>query len=317
MVKMTAPVLLLLLAACQDLPGRPPTPDEFDPSGIKSGPPGTEIPVDTGESDKILEQYAKRLSAGSPIFPDDELRFTVMGHADLSFDAKVPGEGSIHYPLIGSVVLAGRTLEEVRREIKRLLEKDYLVSAHVTIQVRSHAPKRVFVLGAVAHPREYEIPSGRMSTLLQAVAQAGGFLEDAARHGVVIYRPRELGSSERVAVTVNVVAIQEGRGRDPILLPNDVVFVPSREKVFVYGQVAHPGAFVVAADRELTATKAIALAGGFTRVANDSNVRLIRRGKTGERQTHVLNLARVVSGHAAEDVPLQPGDILFVPESIF
>lgn len=317
MVRCTPAVLLVLLAACQDLPGRPPTRDEFDPKGVKPGAPPPLPSIDTGESEKILAEYAQRYKGGFPIYPDDELRFTVLGQPDLSFEAKVPADGSIHYPLIGPVALSGRTLEEIRGEIKGKLEKDYLVSAQVTVQVRAYATKRVYVSGSVAHPKEYEVPSGRFSTLLQAVTQAGGFLEDAARHGVVIFRPREVGSADRVAMTVNVVAIQEGRGRDPVILPNDVIFVPSREKVFVLGQVTRPGAFVVSADQVLTATQAVALAGGYTRVANDSNVRLIRRGKTGRSETFVLNLARVVGGHAAEDVPLQPGDTLFVPESIF
>jgi hypothetical protein len=46
-------------------------------------------------------------------------------------------------------------------------------------------------------------------------------------------------------------------------------------------------------------------------------VRLLRRDSKGVRRTYVLNLTRVVEGRAEEDVPLQPGDLLFVPESLF
>jgi len=311
------PVILLALASCGgEVIGRAPTGAEFDPSGM---PPAAEknVAADPKAAEELLAESAKRFRDGYPIYPGDELRFAVMGQADLTFEARVPSDGGINYPLIGRVALAGRPLEEVRKEIKARLEKDYLVTAEVTVFVKDYSKKRVYVLGAVARPLDYEIPSGRFVTLLQAIAQAGGFLEDAAKHGLVISRPRTAGSSERLSLPVNVVGVQEGRDRDPLLMPDDIVFVPSREKVFVLGQVARPGAFVVDADKGLTASQAIALAGGFTRVANDSNVRLLRRAKDGSRLTYVLNLARVVGGHAEEDTRLQPGDLLFVPESVF
>jgi polysaccharide export outer membrane protein len=308
MVKCVLPVILLALAACQNVSGRAPTRDEFDPAGGRPAPAAAT--ADRKAAEELLAEAQKRFRDGYPIFPGDELRFAVMGQADLSFEARVPSDGAINYPLIGKVALAGRSLEEVRQEIKARLEKDYLVSAEVTLFVKEYSRKRVYVLGAVAHPLDYEVPSGRFVTLLQAVAQAGGFLEDAAKHGIVIYRAKAPGSPDRLAIPVPV----DG---DPLVLPDDLVFVPSRERIFVLGQVAHPGAFAAAADKGLTATQAISLAGGFTRVANDANVRLIRRGKDGARRTFVLDLARVLAGHADEDVPLQPGDLLFVPESIF
>jgi polysaccharide export outer membrane protein len=300
MVKYIATFVLLALAACQSVSGRAPEAKDYDPKGESAGPESA-APLDPGPI------------RGLALYPDDELRFAVVGQPDLSFDAKIPADGSIHYPLIGPVALAGRTIEDIRLDIKERLEKDYLVDAQVTIQVRSYAPKRIYVLGAVGAPREYEISGGRHATLLQAVAQAGGFLEEAARHGVIIYRSPQPGSSERVAMTVDLVEL----GTDPVLMPNDVVFVPSRDKVYVYGQVARPGGFAVPADKTLTATQAIALAGGYTRIANESNVRLSRRMKSGSREFFVLNLAQVRDGKAGEDRPLQPGDTLFVPESVF
>jgi len=274
------PLIVLALASCGgEVIGRGPTSEEFDPSGA---PPGAkDAAVDAKVAEELLAEAAKRFRDGYPISPGDELRFAVMGQADLTFEARVPSDGGLNYPLIGRVALAGRSLEEVRREVKARLEKDYLVTAEVTLFVKDYARKRVYVLGAVARPLDYEIPAGRFVTLLQAIAQAGGFNEDAAKHGLVISRPRAAGSADRITLPVNVAGVQEGRDRDPLLMPDDIVFVPSREKIFVLGQVAHPGSFVVDSDKGLTASQAIALAGGFTRVANDSNVRLIRRGKDG------------------------------------
>ena len=313
MVKRLAPWLVLVAASCGGLPGDAPTPADFDPA-----PNAAETPAgDDAASREILAATALRYKSGYPAFPGDELRFAVLGQADLSFDIRIPADGAIHYPLIGRVAIAGRTLDEIRSEVRSRLEKDFLVSAHVSVQVRDYARKRVYVLGAVARPMEYEVPSAKFVTLLQAIAQAGGFTADAAKHGVIIYRPREIGSNDRVAISVNAAGVQEGRDRDPIVLPDDLVVVPARESVFVLGQVARPGALVIGADHGLTASQAVSMAGGFTRIANESNLRLIRRAADGSRKTFVLDLGRVVGGHPEEDVALQPGDVIFVPESLF
>ena len=316
-MKRVMPWVLLLTASCGGLAGRAPTREEFDPAGKSGRPPEEKAPPENRESEAILDRYEKRYVDGYPIQAGDEIRFTVLGQAELSFEARIPADGFVPYPMIGRVEVAGRPPEEVRRDIKARLEKDYLVSADVTVLVKEYSRKVVYVLGAVARPLVCDVPGGRFVTLLQAITQAGGFSEDAGKHGLVIFRIREVGMPARVAIPFSAVALQEGRGRDPVLMPDDIVLVPSREKVYVLGEVGHPGAFVADADHGLSASQAISLAGGFTRIANDTNVRLLRRGKTGVRRTYVLNLTRVVSGRPEEDVPLQPGDILFVPVAVF
>ena len=317
MVKRIIPWVLLVTASCGGVSGRAPLRSEFDPSGAGPRPAHEAPPVDNKEADEILSRYEKAYSGGFPIHAGDDLRFAVVGQAELSFEARVPKDGVLQYPLIGKVTLGGRLPEEVRVEIKGRLEKDYLVSADVTIQVKEYARRRVYVLGAVARTLDGEVPGGQSVTLLQAIAQAGGFSEDAAKHNLVIYRLRDAATTARIAIPFNASALQEGRGRDPLLMADDIVMVPSREKVYVLGQVTRPGSFVADADHGLTASQAISLAGGYTRVANDATVRLLRRDRSGGRRTYVLNLARVVEGRPDQDVPLQPGDLLYVPESVF
>ncbi len=318
MVRAGSLLALLALAACNDVAGRAPDPKDFDPAGAGGRPPlESDAPPDDPKVQELLAQYARRFKEGTPLYPGDELRFNVLGQPDLSFEARVPSEGEISFPLVGKIRLVGRTLEEVRKELAEKLEADYLVNPDVTIFVRQYSRKTVYVLGAVGKPQDYEVPSGRFVTLLQAVSQAGGFLEEAAKHGVTIFRAKEIGSSERITIPVNVAGVQEGRDRDPLILPDDIIFVPAREKVYVLGQVSKPGAYVVDADHGLLASQAVSLAGGFTRIARASNVRLIRRHRDGSRKTYILDLGRVVAGHADEDVPLQPGDVIFIPESLF
>ena len=310
-------IALLLCSSCTSFEGRPPTKEEFDPAGASARPAGEAPPPSNKDSEAIFERYEKRMAEGLPITAGDDLRFTVLGQADLSFEARVPLEGTLQYPMIGELVLAGRSVRQVREEIKQRLEKDYLVQAEVSVLVKEYARRRVYVLGGVARPTELELPAGQSMSLLQSIAHAGGFREDAARHGIMILRKRDDGKPGRLSIPFSVVALEGGKGKDPLLVPDDIVLVPSLEKIYVLGEVARPGAFPADTSHGMTASQAIALAGGYTKVANESNVRLVRRSKQGTRSTYVLNLASVVAGSPENDVPLQPGDLLYVPESIF
>lgn len=94
------------------------------------------------------------------------------------------------------------------------------------------------------------------------------------------------------------------------------LFVKERnsQKVFVLGQVAKPGAVVVNAGR-MTVIEAIAAAGGTTKLA-DATRALLTREASGKQVRVAVDVAAIGRGQAP-DVELQPGDILFVPESIF
>ncbi len=96
----------------------------------------------------------------------------------------------------------------------------------------------------------------------------------------------------------------------------DVVSVPRAGIVYVMGAVDHPGGFVLANDREqMSALKALALAGGFRRAAKPQQAVILRKDSaTGQQKEVALNLKRVLD-HKAEDVRLYPSDILFIPES--
>jgi polysaccharide export outer membrane protein len=80
------------------------------------------------------------------------------------------------------------------------------------------------------------------------------------------------------------------------------------------GEVARPGKYELRGD--VTVNEAIAMAGGFTQQAKHSQVVLFRRVSSEMAETHVLNLKRMLDGRdLREDMHLQPGDFIFVPQS--
>ncbi len=91
----------------------------------------------------------------------------------------------------------------------------------------------------------------------------------------------------------------------------------SRGKIYLVGAIRAPGPEDISSDEVLTVSKAILRAGGFTDYADEKNVKVTRSaggGNSGDK-TFVVNVSRILEdGKTADDLPLQPGDLIFVPE---
>jgi polysaccharide biosynthesis/export protein len=118
-------------------------------------------------------------------------------------------------------------------------------------------------------------------------------------------------------ITVNLYQLMEsGNMRNNIVLQaGDVVTVPHAGVVYILGAVNRPGGIVLSNDRtQLTTLKILALAGGFTRTAKTDHAVIIRKDDQGQNHEVALDLKRILH-RQAEDLQLQPSDILYVPES--
>ena len=110
--------------------------------------------------------------------------------------------------------------------------------------------------------------------------------------------------------------MEAGNTANNILLEaGDVVTVPHAGIVYVLGAVARPGGFVLANDREqLSTLKILALAGGYTNVAKTDRAVIIRKDAQGQQHEVALDLKKI-QNRQAEDLQLEPSDILYVPQS--
>jgi polysaccharide export outer membrane protein len=118
-------------------------------------------------------------------------------------------------------------------------------------------------------------------------------------------------------ITVNLYELMEsGNTRNNIFLQaGDVVTVPHAGIVYVLGAVGKPGGFVLTNDREKMSTlKILALAGGFTNVAKTDRAVIIRKDAQGKQQEVQVDLKKI-QNRQAEDLQLEPSDILYVPQS--
>jgi polysaccharide export outer membrane protein len=306
------PVLLLALAACSSPEGSRATPNDsppqsFIPPSATSAPASPAVPIPAN------------LPAPDPLLvAGDLLQIAVFRQPEMDQEIRIPQDGQITVPLIGAVQASGKPSGLVEQEIRRRLEKDFLHEAHVTVTVKEYAKRRVYIVGAVAKPGGYEIFPHQRLTILQAVAAAEGFTDRAYKEYVQIVRRR--GATEREVIRLSLTEVERlfARGRaeaDLELWPDDLVVIPSAVRVaYVLGAVNKPGNVDVPNDARITVSMAVSQAGSYTKFASTSRVTVLRHSPTGETLKLPVNLDAVLNGQLEFDLPLLPGDVVWVPE---
>ncbi|MCL7939465.1 polysaccharide export protein [Halomonas sp. ATCH28] len=264
---------------------------------------------------QALDNYEYRVG------PGDVLSIIVYDHPELTIPAgsersaaeagnEVRSDGTIFYPFIGRVDVAGRTLEEIRVELARRLA-DYITEPQVDVRMAAFNSKKVYVSGAVGEPGTLPITRVPM-TLVDALSQAGGAQEDANWHEVILTRD---GQEERLSL---YALLRQGDQRQNRLLRDgDVVHVPSAENqsVAVMGQVKRPGNLPLGNER-LSLTDAIARAGGVNEEsAEPSGIFVIRGQDEGSDKLATvfqLDISNATAFTMGSDFQLQPQDVIYV-----
>jgi len=262
--------------------------------------------------DKKREETGRPKSAHL-LRPGDVLQITVYEHSELRLKTRVDTDGTIRFPLCGTVSVEGETAGQVSEILSEKLREADIERAQVYVFVTQYTPRYVYVLGEVrGTAKGFEIPPEGRMTALQVVSAAGGFSERADLQRVFILRENLNGNPLRISIDVQGIVAFDGKTNDIELQPGDTVIVPPKDKIFILGEVQSAGAFDMRPGIPMTMTRAIAMAGGFSKLAAEDAVLLIR----GEKVRRInLRKALRTNGDLSLDLPLEPGDIIFVSES--
>ncbi len=250
-------------------------------------------------------------STGTTIHPGDQLSVQVYGDQSLTQNVTVLNDGTIAYPLIGQVPVAGKTPAQAAETLKsRLLQ--YVRHPVVTVAISQLAQPNVMVLGDVKNPGKYQLPSD--AKLSDAIAAAGGLPDiDGA------YPNARVSDSAGHVQNVSLQKLLRGGDTqlDERLAEGDVVYVPGPTQFYVNvtGAVDHPGAIQV--NQGDTLAIAIAKAGNSANAQADLNhVRLMRADSSGKQSTEEIDLYKALQGNdPAANVALEKGDTIYVPQS--
>jgi polysaccharide export outer membrane protein len=156
------------------------------------------------------------------IGPEDMLNISVWKNDALSRSVQVRPDGMISMPLLDDVGAAGLTPLQLRDVLaKRLAE--FMPNPEVSVIVADVRSFKVSLLGEVARPGRYELKS--WTTILDVLAQAGGFNQFAARSRIVVLRPTGK-TMTRIPFNYNKVVSSGGEVENFYLQPGDIVLVP-------------------------------------------------------------------------------------------
>lgn len=154
------------------------------------------------------------------IGPNDVLLVEVLQAPELKREGVVDAGGNFSLPVIGNVLVGGKTPLEVEDIIENALRGTYLVDPNVTVNISEARSQMVTIDGAVSQPGMYPV-LGRM-TLQQAIASARGANMVADLDSVVIFRDVQ---NEKMAALFSLNEIRSGRMTDPYVYGNDVIVV--------------------------------------------------------------------------------------------
>lgn len=272
-------------------------------------PAGQVFPSAVRAPDRSETPQATDETASAPTLGiGDMLEVSVYNVPELATKGRLGTNGDVYLPLIDYVHLAGLTVEEAQALIeKRLSDGGFVKNPHVTLNVYQSASQNVSLLGEVARPGVYPVIGE--PRLFDVVSAAGGFTERAGRSITVTHRNQ---SDKPVTVPLNRKLSDDKESNIPVS-PGDTILVHKADIVYVVGDVGRPSGFLIDSD-SLTVLKAIALAGGTTRTAKLSGVKILRKGPNGMTETPV-ELKKILQAKAA-DILMKPDDILFVPSSL-
>lgn len=308
------PIVLapLWLAGCAMLGPKPSV--QFDPYDDKS-PIEQQVEVDRAAD---LSAYTKYRGEDYRLGPGDRIQITRLNAKPDdplgTLGTFVMPDGTVFFDLAQGVPAAGKTTTELSAALTEAL-RPYYKRSEVAVALREVRSSRFFVLGKVWKPALY--PLTQPTTLLDAIARAGG-LEVVGG----------TGTSEELADLSRSFLIRDGkplpidfealiRGGDAryniYVKHGDFIYLPpkSTEEILVLGWVAKPASVGYREGMGLIA--AISEVGSYRRNAFLQRVLLIR-GRLTKPKVAIVNLDDVIKGKK-RDIPLEAGDIIWVPQS--
>lgn len=245
----------------------------------------------------------KKTTPDYPLGAGDDIRIMVFQNPDLTIDARVSENGSVSYPLIGSIELGGLSISVAERKIAAALRDGGFVQKPqvniVLVQIRGN---QVSVLGQVNRPGRF--PLETLSTRVSDMLAAAGGTTPAGDDVVILTGQRE-GKAFRKVIDIPELYLGQKPENDIALSGGDTIYVHRAPIFYIYGEAQRPGPYRI--ERNMTVMQALAQGGGPTARGSEHRLRLHRKNSAGTVEKLVPDMTDAV----------QPNDVIYVGESIF
>ncbi|MGB3288406.1 MAG: polysaccharide biosynthesis/export family protein [Burkholderiaceae bacterium] len=233
--------------------------------------------------------------------------------ADVGNGYNVNPDGTIQFPFIGPIKIAGLTENEARELLTRRLSK-YVQDPQITVRIQAYRNGRIYVDGEVRAPGLQTLDDIPM-TLPEAINRAGGFSPEADRSSIALTRHDKtiqinLPKLTRQGINPNRILLADG---DLLRVRNEV-----ESQVFLMGEVRLPRALPLH-DGRLSLTEALGEAGGPDPWTSDpSQIYIVRKlpvemgGEDAKPEIYHLDAKSPAAFILANDFQLQPRDVVYI-----
>lgn len=193
-------------------------------------------------------------------------KFTVIlsGSKEDIFDLSVKLDGTILFPEIGSISVAGETFGEVKEKISNLVDQVY-IGVRVDLSIKNLSSKKISIVGAVKTPGTYLVSP--FSTITSALSYSGGISEIGSLRKIILIR----SSGEKFTFDLYDLLIDGNRSNDITIESGDTILINSASQfVEIDGEINRPAIYEILEDESIEDIVRFAL--GFTQTANKSNI---------------------------------------------
>jgi polysaccharide biosynthesis/export protein len=190
--------------------------------GQSASAPRPAAPAAGSQSDEKAARGAHSDSS-YVIGADDVLAINVWKEPEVSRSVPVRSDGKISLPLVGELMASGETPLQLEKEITTRLSS-YISEPEVTVIVQDSKSQKINILGMVVRPGSYMLTAS--TTVLDAIAMAGGFKDFAKQKQIYVLRASDDGTEKRMPFNYKDVIKGKNSEQNIRLLPRDTVVVP-------------------------------------------------------------------------------------------
>ncbi len=255
----------------------------------------------------LMEEVGRTNLPVLPLGAGDLVAVSVYDAPELTRTVRVDPDGTIRLPLLTEgVMAAGLVPRELEAGVTEALKsEEILVDPVVKITVVEYHSRPISVMGAVRKPVTFQADG--VVTLLDALSRAEGLTDDAGTE--ILVTQNDAVQHIAVKQLLNVA--------DPAvnlrLTGNEEIRVPVAGKIFVLGNIRKPGGFPVHDPADKTVLKMVALSEGLMPFS-EKTAYIVRRQEGEQPREIPIELAKIME-RKSPDVPLEIGDILYVPDN--
>ena len=243
------------------------------------------------------------LSSDYIVGPGDELRISVWGKIEGSWEVQVDRNGNIVLPKVGVIGVAGLSFAEFKETLKKEFSK-YYTGFKMNITFGSLRSIRVYIVGNARKPGAYTVSS--LSTLVNALFAAGGPNKNGSMRNIQIKR----NGKTAISFDLYDLLLKGDKTKDIRLLPEDVIFIPPVGPLAaIAGKIKNPAIYELKGETKLT--DLIDMASGFTNTAFRGRVAMQRIFNHRFTDFFEGELSEI-SGDSSKNVMLQDGDLIQV-----